>query len=297
MTSPVTLTAVGDNISSADYSTFGAYYEQNLGIIFIGKDTKYLYLKGSSRVSYTQMMEFQALDAFVVDKKTKVKDFFAHNDALTAPATDGDYVVYEPSGEWVSYDISFLKAGTYGVGLEYSLADIVDQNFIGFDFIVDEALELKTYLPKNTTSKEAGKIYIPEGAKELKIKSNGIYTVKLKNATLERVGAEDTSEPIKISAHDTTPSYDRTNKKAVVELLADYYDKYCQATSNSSLTVKCDGTHTGALAGGGYHFTFTNGNVVSTQHVQHNPDEWSRYDISDLKPGNYKVTLNIRVPR
>ncbi len=285
------LTAVG--VEESDKSTFGTAYDAELGVIYIPEDATYMYIENKGGIAFKpSYIDFERLNMMVIDKDTECVSFDAHDEDLEEPLVDGDYVIYEPSGEWISYDISSLEAGTYEVEVDYVSEVKEARKMRGLDFVVDGNLELRSYLAQKTTSSKAevGKIYLPEGAEELKIKNHGFYQIKVKSVSLKYVGEEDTSENITISAQNATSSYIDGAAKSI--LLEDYFDNSCKS---EAVAKKQDQASTAHLEGGAtcYHFPFTNTAVASGEYVQHNPGEWTRYDISDLKPGTYQVEANM----
>ena len=270
-------------------AVFGPAYDAEAGTIYIPENTTYMYLYNQMKGAYyVSGIELERLNMAKIDKNTEVVSFYAHDESLLAPKTEEDFVIYEPSGEWISYDISSFEAGTYDVTVDYVSDAIEERKMRGLDFVVDGNLELRSYLARKITSSsaEVGKIYLPEGAEELKIKNHGFYQIKVKSVSLKYVGEEDTSEDITISAQNATSSYIDGAAKSI--LLEDYFDNSCKS---EAVAKKQDQASTAHLAEGAtcYHYPFTHTAVATGEYVQHNPGEWTRYDISDLKPGFYDV--------
>jgi len=299
-TQPVTLEAV----EPLDASNFGAAYDQSLGKITISGTSQYLTLKNASEIVFrANTLTFVPStpdeggedeggddEPFVITKDTEYTDFFAHDANAQRPSIDETFVNLNPSGEWVSYDISALEAGTYSLDVEYKSDTADTRNVRGLDFIVDGGLELRAYLSNRDGSEEAqsvGTIYIPEGAEELKIKNHGMYSVGIKSIAFTLVGTDDTSENILISAQNASSSY--SDGAVVFTLMQDYYDTACKTYNASKHSVACNGT-CGAYESG-YHYPLTSDSVIGGERLTHHKNDWTRYDISDLKAGTYNVTL------
>lgn len=182
----------------------------------------------------------------------------------------GDKLVLRSSGEWTTYDISFDEttrpAGTYEIDMTY-VSTASGRNVV-LDFIVDDALAVSTRLKGNasawTEDSEAsgvvGKIYLDENASVLKVKNNSGFTVYLETITLKYVGAEDTTVP------------------------------YVLYTENISNRVNETRSGTAIVDGEDYHDATDLNNHFSGSTLVHHNTEWSRYDVSDFKPGTYNVT-------
>jgi len=213
---------------------------------------------------------------------------------VTELALVSESITFAPSGNSgasETFDISSLEEGTYSVSVEYVSADEETRKVRGLDFIVDGALELRSYLETQAAaaSSNVGSIYVPENAELLEVKNHGIFAITVSDITLTKLNAGDTSENIVFSAQNATSS------NGSFTLLTDYYDQGCKAQS-ATRTEHCGGACPKYRSTTGYHFHFRAANVSDGEFVRHHVDlDWTRYDISDLKPGRYNVTLNMSV--
>ncbi len=236
---------------------------------------------------------------------------FYDNSGADEIETNGDFLTLRQGGEWASYDISALLNGTYSLSVTWKNANNKTLNNAGLDFIVDDKLELRAYTPRGSanveTDKFVGNIYIPKGAKTLKIKNHGYATVHLDGFSLERIGEEDTSDNIKISTQNATSDDDATGNNSTFVLLEDYYDSRCKKrtetvnpetgeteTKNAQYTERCNGSELCAsyTEETGDHLPFTNGNINNYDYTIFHVGSWVRYDVSSLRKGTYRVTLN-----
>lgn len=192
----------------------------------------------------------------------------------TTSGSDAYGLAFRSGGGYASYNISNIEAGTYDVIVNYVASDAeLRYRTDGLDFVVDGDLELRSYFnyTKIATLCDVGKIYIPEGSESLKIKNHGSCAIRVCSVTLKYVGSDDTSENITIYAQNATSTYN-------------------SETQTSSFTKEVD-----------FYETSTYGYPASTKTAINNANypsrildksEWTRYDISELAPGNYKVTVN-----
>jgi len=250
---------------------------------------------GAILLVFCMALSFAAIPAFadgeiVIDATADVKTFYdngMNGGNGNLETLNGDLMLRQ-CGEWVTYDISELAKGTYSVDVTYkSNANVVWKN-VGLDFAVDGGLELRAYLAytgawsADAATANAGKIYVSEGAKELKVKNHGMYPINLDVITLTYVGEEDTSEDILIYGQNATSSPDAAKTGAEFYLGVDYWDV---ATGTASEYTKED-------ENGNMHLPFTSGSILQTTKLVQHAGDWARYDISDFKAGTYEVTLN-----
>lgn len=201
---------------------------------------------------------------------------------LEALDSEKNYLLLRPGHEWAKYSIEGLKEGTYSVTLTYvNIAEDV-KNLIGLDFVVDDALELKSNLGRTTSVKgnswfddspatvDVGNIYIPAGAKELKVKNHGYKTLAITGFKLTYIEAGDSSEDIVL--------YGSNAMSGIVD-------------GNHTIGVYREGIDFHDVAGAGFLNT-----ASSTSGVIHHAGDWTKYDISDFKTGTYLVTFNTSQP-
>ncbi len=160
-------------------------------------------------------------------------------------------------------------------------------NLVGLDFVVDDVLELKSnlrmtvsnknvgWLDEDPLSLNVGNIYLPEGAKELKVKNNGYRTLAIKGIKLTYVEDGDASEDIVIYGSNAISGFELKNdgsfnyNQGFHHQGVDYYDA------------------------AGLAFTKV---VSANSAVIHHSGDWTKYDISDFKTGTYLVTFNTSQP-
>ena len=237
-------------------------------------------------------------------------DFYDNSGADEIETSDG-LLALRQGGEWASYDISSLLNGTYSLSVTWKNAYGKTSNNAGLDFIIDDDLELRAYTAKASTDLETdkfvGNIYIPNGAKTLKIKNHGYAAVYLDSFSLERIGEEDTSDNIKISTQNATSDNNAAGNFSTFVLLEDYYDSRCKKrtetvnpetgekeTKNAAYTESCNGSElcVNYTEETGDHLPFTNGNINNYDYTIFHVGSWARYDVSSLRKGTYRVTLN-----
>lgn len=226
----------------------------------------------------------------VIDATAEVKSFYDNGMNGGNGSLELLYgkLMLRPCGEWVTYDISALTPGTYSVDMLYRLNGNVSWKSLALDFVVDGILEQRAYISHTGGWKDAaatintGKIYIPEGAAELKVKNIGIYPVSPETFTLTYVGAEDTTEDILVYGQNVTSSPNAAKTGHEFYLGVDYWDA---ATGTDTTFTKED-------ENGNMHLPLTSSKTFETTKLVQHAGDWTRYDISDFKEGTYEVTLN-----
>lgn len=252
---------------------------------------------GAILLTFCMLMSLAAVPSFaetvetvVIDATTEVKSFYDNgmNGGNGSLEIFKENLMLRKCGEWVTYDISNLTAGTYSVSVLYKLNGNVAWKSTGLDFAVDGALEKRAYISHTgvwddpAVEASVGKIYVSEGAKELKVKNHGIYDINLDTITLTYVGAEDTSEDIIIYAQNVTSGPNSTKSGHEFYLGVDYWD---------TATGTVEDGYTKEDENGLMHLPLTSGSTFQGENLAQHAGDWTRYDISDFKAGTYEVTL------
>ena len=101
-------------------------------------------------MSFTLVPTFaETPEPFVIDATADVKTFYDNgmNGGNGSLEIYNENLMLRQCGEWVTYDISTLTAGTYSVDINYKTkgANVVWKT-VGLDFAVDGSLEIRSYL-------------------------------------------------------------------------------------------------------------------------------------------------------
>lgn len=192
--------------------------------------------------------------------------------------TDSNYInsVKLMEKETVEIDVSGFASGTYTVSSTYySRTHYLCQTYL--DALVDDVVETRIRVPfagadyKTSATKDLFTVYIPEGAKTLKLRNStanilgGVDPLGpilgLKNITLTYVGEDDTADKT-ITTHALMNAMDRTEDSG----------------------INFDGISAGSLSS-------SNNTVYRTVLNLQSGARWIKYDVKDFAKGIYKVTV------